>query len=89
MAKPHSDKLLIVEDYNLFRIMLERIFQTKPLESGIADNRKDAIRLAGQIRPKLILLDVILPGILSFENSRALSKVLLGLLAIDEVQRLT
>ncbi len=73
-TKRPAAKLLIVEDDNLSSMILERIFLNEPVSLLIAHTGEEAIRLATDQQPDLILLDVILPGMDGFEVASTLRK---------------
>lgn len=56
-------KILIVEDDPYVQRMYQRMFSRKDYEITIAADGKQGIKLANEINPDLILLDIMLPGI--------------------------
>jgi CheY-like chemotaxis protein len=56
-------QILVVDDYAGARYLRSRILADAGFEVIEAENGEDALRLAGTIRPALILLDVNLPDI--------------------------
>lgn len=65
-------RLLLVDDHNLFRQGLRQLLEAK-LESpeiSEAGSGAEAIRLAGQFRPDVILLDINLPDITGIQAAR-------------------
>ncbi len=61
-AVTHSDVVLLVEDDATARDLMIRLFHKEGFETVIADNGADALRLARELRPTIITLDVIMPG---------------------------
>lgn len=59
-----SLRLMVVEDEALFREMLIRILNGEPgLDVvGSADTGEDAVRLAGEFQPDVVLMDIEMPG---------------------------
>lgn len=57
-------RILIVEDEALFREMLSRTLTTEPgLEVvGVATDGETAVRLAGELEPDAVIMDIELPG---------------------------
>jgi two-component system, OmpR family, alkaline phosphatase synthesis response regulator PhoP len=56
-------RILIIDDEeNFCKLVKKNIEQTGEFEVHIATNGDDGIRLAREIKPDLILLDVIMPG---------------------------
>ncbi len=63
-------KILLVEDNELNRDMLERRLLRKGFQVILAANGEESIAKAAQDRPDLILLDLSLPGIDGWEATR-------------------
>ena len=59
-------KVLIVEDEELIRKFFMEILEYK-YEVHVADNGKDGIRLAKEVVPDMILLDIMMPQMDGFE----------------------
>lgn len=58
----HLPKLLIVDDDINLRKLLTATFDYGKFKIFVASNGVDAIRMANQIQPDIVLLDVMLPG---------------------------
>jgi CheY-like chemotaxis protein len=56
-------QILVVDDYAGARYLRSRILTDAGYEVVEAENGEDALRMAGAVRPSLILLDVNLPDI--------------------------
>ncbi len=69
-------KLMIVEDHDLVRTGLRNILEGVPGLDLVAEasNGEDAIRLARQHEPDLILMDVGLPGLSGLETTERILK---------------
>jgi DNA-binding NarL/FixJ family response regulator len=89
-------KVLIVDDHAFVRRGVRAILQSVPEWEmcGEADNGKDAIRLAGELNPEVIVMDVSMPGLNGIEATRAICRdnpdakvVLLTLHESDELLR--
>jgi PAS domain S-box-containing protein len=65
-------KILVVDDTPANIDVLRRILGEEGFEISIAMNGETALNLAGKIRPDLILLDVMMPGIDGFETCEKL-----------------
>lgn len=65
-------KLLIVEDHPMFRDGLAAVLRTMPgIElAGLARDADEAVRMAGELEPDLVLMDIHLPGINGIEATR-------------------
>jgi DNA-binding NarL/FixJ family response regulator len=69
-------KVLIVDDHAFIRRGVQTILHPFPEWEfcGEADNGKDAIRMAGELRPEVIIMDVSMPGLNGIEATRAIRK---------------
>jgi DNA-binding NarL/FixJ family response regulator len=63
-ASTSATTILIVDDHAMFREALRTLLETDPSLRvvGEAGDGREAIRLAGELRPDLILLDIRMPG---------------------------
>jgi len=89
-------KVLIVDDHAFIRRGVQAILQSVPEWEmcGEADNGRDAVRLAGELRPEVIVMDVSMPGLNGIEATRSICRnnpaakvVLLTLHESDELLR--
>lgn len=64
--------VLLVDDHNLVRRGLRRLLEDDPEISvvGEAANGEEAIRLAGEVRPRVIVMDCALPGVSGLTATR-------------------
>jgi two-component system, cell cycle response regulator len=67
-----TSKILIVDDTTELLFFLDYIFQRNDFEVVTAANGKDAIRLAKETHPDVMLIDVMMPGIDGLEVCRQL-----------------
>ena len=67
-----SAKILIVDDVEINRIVLEEIIKNIGCEPLLAENGQQALELAQQSLPKLILSDISMPGMDGFELCKSL-----------------
>jgi len=70
-----SKQVLIVDDDESLAQVLRLSFRKSGLESDIATDGADALRLAFQNRPDLVVMDVMLPRIDGWEACRRLKSV--------------
>jgi DNA-binding NarL/FixJ family response regulator len=65
-------KVLIVDDHAFIRRGVQNILQSVPEWefSGEADNGNEAIRLAEEVRPEVVIMDVSMPGLNGVEAAR-------------------
>ena len=72
----HADKgaarILIVDDLEANRCILEEIIQDMGCRPVAAASGEEALRLIGEARPRLILSDISMPGMDGYELCRAL-----------------
>lgn len=59
--------ILIVDDDKNILMILEMYLKKEGFEVVTCENGKEAVRLFGEIKPALVLLDVMLPGMDGFE----------------------
>jgi len=69
-----SSKILIVEDEEIIRIGLRDNFELENYQVETADDGEEAIRKADEMKPDLVILDLMLPKKSGFEVCRYLRK---------------
>jgi DNA-binding NarL/FixJ family response regulator len=69
-------RVLIVDDHAFIRRGVQTLLRQFPEWElcGEADNGNDAIRLAAELKPEVIVMDVSMPGLNGIEASRAIRK---------------
>jgi twitching motility two-component system response regulator PilH len=67
-------KILIVDDSATERHMLKDLLTKAGYDVVASDNGEDAIIKARQVKPDLILMDVVMPGLNGFQATRAISR---------------
>ncbi len=67
-----AGKILIVDDEPNIVLSLEFLMQSKGYSVAVARNGEQALRLASEFRPQLVLLDVMMPLVNGFEVCRRL-----------------
>jgi DNA-binding NarL/FixJ family response regulator len=69
-------RVLLTDDHTLFRQGIRTLLAAEPdLEiCGEAANAADAMALARQVRPDVVLMDIGMPGMSSFEATRQIRK---------------
>jgi DNA-binding NarL/FixJ family response regulator len=69
-------RVLIVDDHAFIRRGVQTILQPFPEWElcGEADNGTDAIRLAEELKPEVIIMDLSMPGLSGIEATRAIRK---------------
>lgn len=65
-------KILIVDDESIGRQLLQAILLIEGFETFLAENGEDAIQKASQVKPDLILLDVMMPYMNGYEVTKAI-----------------
>ncbi len=73
-------RCLIVDDHTLFRDGLKRVLESEPgIEVvGEARDASEAIERAMFLKPDVVLLDIGMPGLSSFEASRRITRDMPG-----------
>ncbi len=72
--KPHSKKVLIAEDDNYIREIIEFNLKSNGYEVYVARNGSEALEVAKRVRPDLIILDIMMPDKSGIEVCRILRK---------------
>ncbi len=69
-------RVLIVDDHAFIRRGVETILQSFPEWEvcGEASNGSDAVQLANQLNPEVVLMDVTMPGMNGLEATRIIRK---------------
>lgn len=70
-------RLLLVDDHRLFRLGLRKmLLEAKGIQViGEAESGEDAVRLARDERPNVVLMDLIMPGIGGLEATRRIDRL--------------
>ena len=67
-------KILIVDDSPTERHVLNDMLSKAGFDVVACDNGEDAIVKAKHVKPDLILMDVVMPGLNGFQATRAISR---------------
>jgi DNA-binding NarL/FixJ family response regulator len=69
-------RVLVVDDHAFIRRGVQTILNPFPEWElcGEADNGNDAVRMAEELRPEVIIMDVSMPGLNGIEATRAIRK---------------
>lgn len=69
-------RVLIVDDHAFIRRGVQTILNPFPewVFCGEAENGKEAIRMADQLKPEVIIMDISMPGVNGIEATRAIRK---------------
>jgi twitching motility two-component system response regulator PilH len=68
------NKILVVDDSPTERHFLGGILTNRGYQVIMAENGEEAIAMAKQEKPDLILMDVVMPGLNGFQVTRAITK---------------
>jgi twitching motility two-component system response regulator PilH len=66
--------ILVIEDSITQRTYLQRLLVQNNFEVSLASNGQEGIEKAKAVKPDLILIDVVMPGMNGFQATRVLSK---------------
>jgi CheY-like chemotaxis protein len=72
MTDDRQPSVLIVDDHDGFRAFARKLLEAAGFEVSEAATGAEATRVAGRVRPALVLLDIGLPDIDGFEVARQL-----------------
>ena len=67
-------RILVVDDSATERYMLKDLLTKAGYDVVSSENGEDAIVKAKQVKPDLILMDVVMPGLNGFQATRAISR---------------
>lgn len=67
-------RLLVVDDHPMIRLGIETILRPRPEWEicGTAGSGSEAIQLASQLRPEIIIMDISMPGMSGLEATRVI-----------------
>lgn len=83
---PHKSlKVLIVDDELLIRKSLQRVFEKQGHQVHLADDGEPAIKLWQEIKPDLVILDVLMPKIGGVEVMTSMKETTPELLSVPIV----
>jgi DNA-binding NarL/FixJ family response regulator len=70
----NNARILIVDDHPLFRQGLRMAIESKPPSKVVSEagSGSDAVKLAGELKPDVIVLDMDMPGMNGLEAARAI-----------------
>jgi DNA-binding NarL/FixJ family response regulator len=71
-------RVIVVDDHAVIRRGVEGILHSFPewVLCGEAENGQDAVRLAENVRPEIIIMDVSMPGLNGLEATRIIHNLL-------------
>ncbi len=71
-------RVLIVDDHAVIRRGVQGILSTYPEWQlcGEADNGQDAVRLTGELKPEVVIMDVTMPGLNGLEATQIIRDVM-------------
>jgi len=73
-AKSGGKRILIVDDSPTERHVLNDMLTKSGYDVVASDNGEDAIQKAKALKPDLIVMDVVMPGLNGFQATRAISR---------------
>jgi len=66
--------ILIVDDSPTDAYIVKNILEKKGYQTSEASNGEDGIQKAKEIKPNLIIMDVVMPGLNGFQATRKITK---------------
>ena len=73
--KTANNKILVVDDDPINRMVLEELLEDEPYVVAMAESGEQALEVATQFGPDLILLDVMMPGLNGYETCQEFRKL--------------
>lgn len=67
-------KVLVVDDSPTERHFLGELLTKQGYQVVMAESGEEAVQKAKQVKPDLILMDVVMPGLNGFQTTRAITK---------------
>jgi twitching motility two-component system response regulator PilH len=67
-------KVLVVDDSPTERAFLQSLLKRKGFEVMLAESGEQGIELAKSLKPDLVIMDVVMPGLNGFQATRALTR---------------
>jgi twitching motility two-component system response regulator PilH len=67
-------KVLVVDDSATDRYFLQQILEASGYEVSLLESGEACLEFAAQIKPDLIIMDIIMTGITGFQAARSLTK---------------
>ena len=67
-------KVLIVDDSQIYRFKLRKLVEARGHEALTANNGEQALQLAREEQPDIILMDIVMPGMSGYEAKRSLAR---------------
>lgn len=67
-------KVLIVDDSQIYRFKLRKLVEASGHEALTARSGEEALELARQEQPQIILMDIVMPGMSGYQAKRQLAK---------------
>lgn len=73
----HAIRVLLVDDHAVIRQALEMLLQSQAELEVIGDveNGRDAVQAVERLRPDVVLMDVVMPGLNGLEATRQIRKI--------------
>jgi CheY-like chemotaxis protein len=75
---PPGSTVLVAEDHEINRLVVQKILLGWGYEVLFANNGTEALRLFVETQPRLVLMDIEMPGLDGFETARAIRARCLG-----------
>ncbi len=69
-VEPGKKKILIADDQSAIRNMLAELLKSRGYDCHLAENGEEAVRMAKEVVPDLIIMDVMMPLKNGFEAAR-------------------
>ncbi len=71
----NQSRILVVDDESIARVTVDALLSSENYDMYFAENGTDGIKLATEIHPDVIILDVMMPGMNGFEACRRIRAI--------------
>lgn len=66
--------VLVVDDSPTERLLMTRMLETNGYRVAVAESGEDGVNKAKELKPDLVLMDVVMPGLNGFQATRMISR---------------
>lgn len=79
LSPPPNSTILVVEDHEINRLVIKKMLETWGYQCLLADSGLEAVESAQKLQPRIILMDIEMPGQDGFTTARQIRSYFAGL----------